>query len=116
MSNNIELEDDIVLAKFINYMQKALYHRRLNYFRNYERIRDYEVELEEIECPNSKNIINEDISSIGVLNNAEMKLLKQLYTQGLSYQEISKITNEKVDTLKKRRRRALDKLIKKMED
>lgn len=38
MSNN-ELEDDIVLAKFINYMQKALYHVRLNYFRDYERMR-----------------------------------------------------------------------------
>ena len=31
--SNIELADDIVLAKFINYIQKALYHRRLNYWR-----------------------------------------------------------------------------------
>ena len=35
--SNEELEDDIVLAKFINYMQKALYHMRLNYFRDYVR-------------------------------------------------------------------------------
>ena len=27
--SNEELEDDVVLAKFINYMQKALYHMRL---------------------------------------------------------------------------------------
>ena len=27
--SNEELEDDVVLAKFINYMQKALYHIKL---------------------------------------------------------------------------------------
>ena len=101
--SNEELEDDVVLAKFINYMQKALYHMRLNYFRDYERMRDYEVELEEIECPNSKDVINEDI-------------LNLLYTQGLSYKEISEITNENIETLKKRRTRALKKLKKVMEE
>ena len=114
--SNEELEDDVVLAKFINYMQKALYHMRLNYFRDYERMRDYEVELEEIECPNSKDAINEDISSIGVLNDTEIKLLNLLYTQGLSYKEISEITNENIETLKKRRTRALKKLKKVMEE
>ena len=107
--SNEELEDDVVLAKFINYMQKALYHMRLNYFRDYERMRDYEVELEEIECPNSKDVINEDISIIGVLNDTEIKLLNLLYTQGLSY-------NENIETLKKRRTRALKKLKKVMEE
>ena len=38
-----ELEDDIVLAKFINYMQLALYHRRLNYYRNLQRIQEFEI-------------------------------------------------------------------------
>ena len=97
--SNEELEDDVVLAKFINYMQKALYHMRLNYYRDYEKIKDYEVELEEIECPNSKDIINEDISSIGVLNNAEIKLLKLLYTQGLSYKEIAEKLNVSIRTV-----------------
>ena len=115
MSNN-ELEDDIVLAKFINYMQKALYHIRLNYFIDYERMRDYEVELKEIECQDSKDIINEDISNMGVLNNNEIKLLKLLYTQGLSYKEISEITKENIETLKKRRTRALKKLKEVMEE
>ena len=109
--SNEELEDDVVLAKFINYMQKALYHMRLNYFRDYERMRDYEVELEEIECPNSKDVINEDISIIGVLNDTEIKLLNLL-----SYKEISEITNENIETLKKRRTRALKKLKKVMEE
>ena len=82
----------------------------------YEKVRDYEVELEEIECPNSKDVINEDISSIGVLNDTEIKLLNLLYTQGLSYKEISEITNENIETLKKRRTRALKKLKKVMEE
>ena len=106
--SNEELEDDVVLAKFINYMQKALYHMRLNYFRDYERMRDYEVE--------PKDFINEDISIIGVLNDTEIKLLNLLYTQGLSYKEISEITNENIETLKKRRTRALKKLKKVMEE
>lgn len=47
--SNEELEDDIVLAKFINYMQKALYHKRLNYYRDFERMRECEVSINEIE-------------------------------------------------------------------
>ena len=46
--SNEELEDDIVLAKFINYMQKALYHKRLNYYRDFERMRECEVSINEI--------------------------------------------------------------------
>lgn len=111
-----EFEDDVVFAKFINYMKKALYHIRLNYFRDYEKMKDYEVKLEENECPISKEIIKENISYIGILNKDEIKLLNLLYTQGLSYKEISVITNEKIDTLKKRRSRALEKLKKMMEE
>lgn len=90
--SNIELEDDIVLAKFINYMQKALYHKRLNYYRDFERMRECEVSINDI------------------------YLLNLHYKYGLSYIEISKITGEKVCTLKQRRNRALAKLKKKLED
>ena len=109
--SNIELDDDIILAKFINYMQKALYHRRLNYYRNFEKIREFEVRIDEIEDPGTKDFITEDISSI--LNSKEIYLLNLHYKKGLSYTEISKITNEKVCTLKQRRNRAIDKLKKK---
>ncbi len=53
--SNEELEDDIVLAKFINYMQKALYHKRLNYYRDFERMRECEVSINEIEDYRIKN-------------------------------------------------------------
>lgn len=48
MFNN-KLEDDVVLAKFINYMQKVLYHRRLNYFRDLKMMRECEVSINDYE-------------------------------------------------------------------
>lgn len=62
--SNEELEDDIVLAKFINYMQKALYHKRLNYYRDFERMRECEVSINEIEDYRIKESVVEDISNI----------------------------------------------------
>ena len=114
--SNEELEDDIVLAKFINYMQKALYHKRLNYYRDFERMRECEVSINEIEDYRIKEPVVEDISNIGILNHKDIYLLNLLYKYGLSYIEISKITGEKVCTLKQRRNRALAKLKKKLED
>ncbi len=115
MSNN-ELEEDIVLAKFITYMQKALYHRRLNYFRDLKSIRECEVSINNIENYKVVEPVIEDISNIGVLTNKEIYLLNLHYKHGLSYKEISKITGEKICTLKQRRSRAISKLKKRLED
>lgn len=114
--SNVELEDDVVLAKFINYMQKALCHKRLNYYRDFERMRECEVSINEIEDYRVKEPIIEDISDMGVLTNKDIYLLNLHYKYGLSYTEISKITGEKICTLKQRRNRALTKLKKKLED
>ena len=114
--SNEELEDDIVLAKFINYMQIALYHRKLNYFRDLARTRECEVSISEIEDYRIKEPVVEDISNIGILNHKDIYLLNLHYKYGLNYKEISNITGEKIDTLKKRRHRALAKLKKRMED
>lgn len=70
--SNEELEDDIVLAKFINYMQKALYHKRLNYYRDFERMRECEVSINEIEDYRIKEPVVEDISNIGILNHKDI--------------------------------------------
>ena len=115
MSNEI-LEDDIVLAKFINYMQKALYHSRLNYYRDFETMRECEVSINEIEDYRVKEPIIDDISNTGVLSHKDIYLLNFHYKHGLSYTEISKITNEKVCTLKQRRNRAVEKLKRKLEN
>ena len=114
--SDIEFEDDIVLAKFINYMQKALYHRRLNYFRNLKGIRKCEVSINQIDDSKVKEPIAEDISNIGVLTNKDIYLLDLHYKHRLSYTEISKITGEKICTLQQRRNRALAKLKRKLEE
>lgn len=61
--SNIELENDIVLAKFINYMQKALYHKRLNYYRDFERMRECEVSIQELTLNDIRSLNNSDIYS-----------------------------------------------------
>ncbi|MGM9875833.1 MAG: hypothetical protein ACI310_01215, partial [Bacilli bacterium] len=109
-----ELEDDIVLAKFINYMQLALYHRRLNYYRNLQRIQEFETNMNEsIQYTDKENNIR--TPDINILKNKEIYLLNLHYGHGLSYEQISAITGEKVCTLKQRRNRAIAKLKDEME-
>ncbi len=48
MSDN-EFEDDIVFARFLNYMQIALLHRKLNYEKHIESIKKQEKKLNYIE-------------------------------------------------------------------
>ena len=79
--SNEELEDDIVLAKFINYMQKALYHKRLNYYRDFERMRECEVSINEIEDYRIKEPVVEDISNIGILNHKDIYLKNMMKIQ-----------------------------------
>lgn len=108
MDNN-EFKDDAVLAKFINYMELALYHRKLNYLRD-KRIKhrmettlNEDIEYESIYC-------EDDNLETRVLNSKEVYLLNLHYTCGLSYREISNITNETISALKLRKKRAVDKL------
>lgn len=110
-----ELENDIVLAKFINYMRLALYHRRLNYYRNLRRIEEFETNIKE-STQYEKEEINIRTPDINILKNKEIYLLNLLYNHGLKYEQISSITGEKVSTLKQRRNRAISKLKSKMED
>lgn len=110
-----KFEDDIVFAKFINYMQLALYHTSATYFREVRKIQDYETILDESIIYEDTNIkINTYKTS--VLNNKEKLILTHRYERGLSYEQISNITNEKIDTLKKRRNRAIEKLRNEMEE
>lgn len=112
--SNYQLEYDIVLAKFINYMQLALYHRRLNYYRNLQRLQKFETSMNELsQYANEENNIK--IPDINILKNKEIYLLNLHYSHGLSYEQISAITGEKVATLKQRRNRAIAKLKDKME-
>lgn len=111
----LEIQDDIVLAKFINYMNKSLYCKRLKYYVNLNKINEHETTLDEIK-EFSKELVTNENQKLDILNEKEIYLLNLHYKHGLSYDEISKITNEKIGTLKQRRNRAINKLNKKMEE
>lgn len=44
-----EFNNDIVFARFINYMKKALLHKRINYLKHYKFLKEQELQLEEKE-------------------------------------------------------------------
>ena len=46
---DIELEDDVVFARFLNYMQIALLHRKLDYGKHLEVIKKREKKLDYVE-------------------------------------------------------------------
>ena len=46
---DIELEDDVVFARFLNYMQIALLHRKLDYEKHLEVIKKQEEKLNYVE-------------------------------------------------------------------
>lgn len=49
MFNNEEFEDDVVFAKFINYMQIALLHKKLDYEKHLEVIKKREEKINYVE-------------------------------------------------------------------
>lgn len=112
---NGEIENDIVLAKFIRYIQKALYHRRLNYYRNMQKIREYETSINDLSDTEEENTVITDLN-MDILNNKERELVNLHYNLRLSYEQISEITGEKICTLKQRRNRAIAKLKKYLEE
>lgn len=102
-------EKDIVLAKFINYMKIVFNNQRINYFRDLKIQNSWEEELKENDIYFDK-YTDLDTYDLQILNEKEKYLFELHYKNGLPYSEISKITGEKIDTLKKRRTRALRKL------
>lgn len=106
-------EKDIVLAKFINYMKIVFNNQRINYFRDLKIQNSWEKELKENDIYFDK-YTDLDTYDLQILNEKERYLFELHYKNGLPYSEISKITGEKIDTLKKRRTRALKKLSFKM--
>lgn len=106
-------ENDIVLGKFINYMSRALNSKRIDYYRSLSKISKNETTLDDVKEIYLDTKDNEN-ELLNILNDKEKYLLTLHYTHGLSYTEISKITNEKVATLKQRRNRAIEKIKRKM--
>lgn len=49
MPNEFNFDNDIVFARFINYMRKGLLHRRINYLKHYKFLKMKELQLEQKE-------------------------------------------------------------------
>ena len=104
---------DIVLARFIKYMEVVLVHRRIDYIKKLSKIKEYEGELKDYQ-ENQKFISEKDYSILDFLNKKERELFEMLYIKGFTYKEISKMTNVSVKALELRRYRAVQKLKDKM--
>ena len=91
-------------------MSKALYSKRMDYYRNLRKINDNEIYLNEMLNLETEDNILDIKPNFELLNEKEKKLIDLLYNKGLSYKEISIITCEKIETIRKRRNRAVAKL------
>lgn len=96
-------ENDIVLAKFISFMEVVFHNQRINYYRNIKIQNSWEKELQESDVYFDK-YLNLDLYDLEILNDKEKELFELHYRKGLTYAEISKITNEKINTLHQRKR------------
>lgn len=105
----INVEDDIVLAKFINYMQKALLHKKINYLREKQRVFEQESSLNELD---NYYQINEErkLEILNFLNDKEIKVLKLHILEKYTYTEISNILNLKPESIRKIQYRAIKKI------
>ena len=125
---NVDLSDDIVFARFINYINITLRHKRLNYIRNKKRREEREKklakkELELLFVNNSSssfsissNINSEKLSNaILKLSNKQQTLIKMIFFEGKSSKEISKILNMNNNAIRQLKYRAMKNLKKYME-
>lgn len=110
-----EYEDDAVFAKFLNYMKRALYNRTINYYRDLGKNRFVEDNYDYFYEP-TYEVNQEEYINTRFLNAKEMLVLALHFEGGMTYSEISEITRENMETVKKRGQRAVDKLRKKLEE
>ena len=112
MNNYQEVIHDIVLAKFINYMKKALLHKKMNYIRDNKWINEKECSIEKIkDLMYSEN--EEHLDLLGkVLNTREKSVLELHILEKRTYNEIAKKLKIKPESVRKIKYRAIKKIIK----
>ena len=102
-------EDDEDFAKFINYMKKALLHRKLNYLRKKKRISQSEYPLCELNKSNPV-LIESDTDRLDVLSDKERLVLELHIEKKMTYKEIGIILKLQPESVRKIQYRALKKL------
>lgn len=68
----IEYEDDVVFARFINYMKKAFAHRKINYLKHKEILRKTELSISDCQF----NIYENEINAADTIIEVETKRIK----------------------------------------
>lgn len=124
-----EFKNDIVFARYINYMQIALLHRKLNYERdnkdmveNEENIDNYELckILDENNIKSSSHILKEDYVSLGsAINKLTEKQRYVIVSYYYKNKSLSKIANKletNINAIKQIKLRAILSLKRYMEE
>ena len=127
--SNIEFEDDVVFARFLNYMQIALLHRKLNYEKHNESIKKQEKKLNYVEWTKipDKTDNNNPFENLkrdyDYLNNAINKLTPEqryviinYYFKNKTLSKIAKKLNSNVNAVKQLKLRAVLSLRRYMEE
>lgn len=111
-ANSKEPINDVVFAKFINYMKKALLHKKINYLRNLKKINEREIPIDKIE----NSIYNDKEESTGILetilSSKERDVLKFHILEKRTYEEIAKKLKMQPESVRKIKYRAIKKIIK----
>lgn len=125
---DIELEDDVVFARFLNYMQIALLHRKLDYEKHLEVIKKQEEKLNYVEWikipdktnnnpfENLKRDYEKLKSEIDKLTPAQRYVIINYYFNKKSLAKIAKKLNSNENAVKQLKLRAVLSLRRYMEE
>lgn len=126
---NNEFEDDIVFARFINYMKLALYHRKINYDMHQEFLnrkeeklnyRGWSVLSNKISTDHSFFILNQDYDKLNLaiskLTEKQRYVIVNYYYKHKSLAKIAKKMNTNVDAVNHLKYRAILSLRRFLED
>lgn len=121
---NTEYKDDIVFARYINYMRTALLHKRIDYLKHKKYLLDKEISMSNKEWEklfntdnfeysflNEEKCKNEElVKGLKQLTEKQRKVIIQYYYKNKKLKEIAKDMNKDESTVRKLKDRAIEKL------